>query len=223
MPVSFVFATVAIILSIFSRKTLPTLVMRAWAKTLMLMYGIRLKVSGSEHVDRNKPAIYMANHASMIDILALIVAFPVDLRFIFKQSLLYLPLVGLSMYLMGMVPVDRAAGPKAAERLNRAGRQIRKGKHILIFPEGTRSHGDALLPFKKGGFYLAIQQGIDIIPVTLNYPRSLCGRDSALAKKGEIEVIIHPRIETEAYQIEDRQQVIKRVRASIESDLKPRG
>ncbi len=196
------------------------MVMRGWAKTLMALYGVRLDVRGLEYVDPNRPSIYMANHASPVDIIMLIVALPVDLRFIFKHSLLWFPFVGQAIYLMGMIPINRAAGPRAAASLNKAGNQIRKGKHFLIFPEGTRTRDGKLRTFKKGGFYLAIQQDIDIVPISINNSRALCGRNSILARKGTVEVTIHPRVPTLDYSLEKRTELITRIRETILSALK---
>ena len=75
----------------------------------------------------------MPNHASMVDIPVLIAALPVDLRFIFKHTILYIPFLGQAIYFMGMVPINRTNSTKAAESLRKAGRQIRNGSHILIF------------------------------------------------------------------------------------------
>jgi len=220
LPVTILFATAAIIASLFSRRKWPTLVMRAWAKTLMIMHGVSLKVSGLEHVDPAKPAIYMANHASMVDIVILINALPVDLRFIFKHTILWAPFLGQAIWLMGMVPINRSNSTKASESLKKAGDQIRKGKHILIFPEGTRTRTGTLLPFKKGGFYLAIQGEVDIIPISVNNSQAICGRDSLLAKSGVIELNIHERISVAPYTIEKRNDLVRKVRASMLSDLK---
>ncbi len=219
-PLTILFACAAIIASLFSRRALPTMVMRAWARTLIALYGVRLKVTGLENVDPKRPAIYMANHASMIDIPVLIDALPVDLRFIFKQSILWAPFLGQAIWLMGMVPIDRSHTAKASESLKKAGNQIKKGKHILIFPEGTRTRSGSLLSFKRGGFYLAIQGEVDIIPISINNSQALCGRNSVFAKSGEIEIHIHERINVAEYTIDKRHDLIKKVRSVMLSELK---
>ena len=220
LPFTAMMATLAILSSFVSRKHLPTVVMQSWAKGLLVLFGVRLHLQGLEHVDNSKPTIFMANHASPVDIPVLIAALNVDLRFIFKQSILFLPFIGIAIWMMGMVPINRANKQKAARSLKKAGQQIRKGKHILIFPEGTRTRDGKLLPFKKGGFYLSIQESIDIVPISINGSRALCGRNSMLARSGDIEIKIHPRISTQDVGIEQRHNLIAEVRKTILSELK---
>lgn len=218
VPSTGVFALAAMISCLFSRRSLPTSVMRNWARYWLWLAGIQLDIKGLEHVDPKKPAIYMANHASIIDIPILIWALPVDLRFIFKKSILYIPLVGLAIFLMGMIPIDRARRSKARESLKKAGDRIRNGSHVLIFPEGTRSHSGDMLPFKKGGFYLAIQEHIDIIPITIRNSRQLCGRNSIMAKSGVIHIAIHERFHTREISLGQRSDAIARVRKIIDTE-----
>ena len=219
VPLTFAFAFTAIIARLFSRRKGPTQVMRTWARTLMILYGVKVEIQGLHHVDQARPVIYMPNHASMVDIPVLIYALPVDLRFIFKKSLLYVPVFGQAIQFMGMVPIDRANMGKATESLKNAGRQIRAGSHVLVFPEGTRTRTGKLLNFKKGGFYLAIQEQIDIVPISINNSQAIGGVNSLLVNRGEVQVTIHPPIHIAAYSLEDRHELIKAVRGAIYSGL----
>lgn len=200
-------------------KTWPTWFMRSWGKTLLWLNGMKLEITGIEHIDANRPAIYMANHASMLDIPVLIAALPVHLRFIFKKSILLIPFLGQAIYAMGMIPIDRGNRHKASRSLQKAGNRIRGGFHVLIFPEGTRTKSDKLLPFKKGGFHLALEERIDIVPITLCNTRALCGRDSVIGRPGTIRLIIHKRVEIAAYSMEQRQLLINAIQATIASSL----
>ena len=215
IPYTILCALGAALSCVFPGQQVPTLVMRAWAKVLLAVAGVRLEIEGLARVDPAKPSIYMSNHESIMDILVLIAAIPVDLRFIFKQSILWFPFVGQAIYLMGMVPIDRSSRAKAKTSLAKAGKRIRKGAHILIFPEGTRSHGDGLLPFKKGGFHLSLSNGIDIVPISISNSANLCGRNSVWASSGVINVMIHPRLATTGYGIEDRHHFVDLVREQI--------
>lgn len=193
--------------------------MRSWGKTLLWLNGMSLEIKGIEHIDANRPAIYMANHASMLDIPVLIAALPVHLRFIFKKSILLIPFLGQAIYAMGMIPIDRGNRHKASRSLQKAGARIRGGFHVLIFPEGTRTSSGKLLPFKKGGFRLALEEGIDIVPITLCNTRALCGRNSVIGKPGTIRMIIHERVETATYSLDKRQLLIDAVQGTIDSSL----
>lgn len=176
-----------------NRKRLPTLCMRLYAASYLRAAGVRFVVKGLENLERG-PSLYMANHASALDIPALIMALPVDVRFIYKKSLGYVPLVGWAMFLMGMIPIDRANRKNALKSLARAGQRIQRGFQVLIFPEGTRTRSGELQEFKKGGFLLAKQARLPIVPLTVRHSHRLCGRNSLLASPGELEILIHPSI-----------------------------
>ena len=219
LPITSLYALLAIVSCLISRRTLPTLIMRAWAKTLLLIYGIKINITGSQHVDIKKPALYMSNHSTILDIPVLIASLPVDLRFIFKQSLIFFPFVGQAIYLMGMVPIDRSSRQKASRSLKKAGERIRNGIHVLIFPEGTRSKTADMLPFKKGGFVLATQESVDIVPISIVNAKALAGRNSVWVHSGTLEIHIHPRVCTHPYSLDQRAELLSLVRQTIHSRL----
>jgi len=218
--VTMILAVVCIWAAVFSRREGPTVIMRAWGKIILWLYGVRLKVETKEALRPDRPAIYMSNHASMIDIPVLVAALPMHFRFIYKKSLSYIPLVGQAMLLMAMVPIDRANRERAVKSLRRAGVLVKKGIDLIIFPEGTRTRSGELLPFKKGGFLLAIQENIDIVPISLSNSQELAGRNSVLASPGTIEVVVHERIDVSDYNLADRSNLVKRVRQMIASGIK---
>ena len=215
-----ILASTCMVLALFSRRKGPTRVMRWWGKAVLWFYGVRLEVSGLENLEPDRPAIYMSNHASMIDIPVLIAALPLHIRFVYKKSLSYVPFVGQAILLMGMIPIDRANRERAIKSLRKAGQQIKKGVDLLIFPEGTRSRSGELLPFKKGGFLLAIQESIDIVPVSLSFSQKLAGRNALWSKPGYIEVAIHPRVIVEQYNLTDRSDLMSQVRREICSGIR---
>lgn len=213
-------ALACICVALFSRRKGPTAIMRLWGKAVLWLYGVRLNISGAELLQPSKPAIYMSNHESMIDIPVLVAALPLDIRFVYKKSLSYIPFVGQAMLLMAMVPIDRGNRERAIKSLRKAGSLIKKGIDLLIFPEGTRTRSGELLPFKKGGFLLAIQEDIDIVPISLSFSQKLAGRNSIWANSGVIEVGIHARIDVKDYNLQDRSDLMNRVRQRIASGIK---
>ena len=200
-------------------KRVPTWIMQTWAKVILKVGGVTLDIEGLAHAESDRPAIYMANHASMIDIPVLVAALPVHLRFIFKKSILWVPFLGQAIWAMGMIPIDRGNRQKASASLHKAGERIRGGYHVLIFPEGTRTHDGSLLPFKKGGFRLALMEHVDIVPITISNSAWVCGRNSMLARPGRIKVVVHPRVDTAKLSMENRQQVTEHIRDIIGSAL----
>lgn len=219
-PLSFLFGLLTMLSCIFSRKRLPTFFMRSWAKSILAVAGVRLRVEGLEHLRSDRATIYMPNHTSIMDIPILIAALPIDLRFLFKKSLLFIPIIGQAIYFMGMIPIDRARGSRAMVSLEKAGKRVKNGLHLLIFPEGTRSHSGDLQSFKMGGFLLATRESIDILPISVNNTRQLCGRSSFTAKKGVIQMTIHPRIETADYSPGDRKRLAGLIRQKIMAGIK---
>ena len=195
---------------------------RWWARGILWAAGVKVNVTGMENVDPKKPSIYMPNHASMIDIPVLLALLPVNLRFIYKQVLNWVPFLGWAIYLIGMVPIDRSNLEKARTSLRKAGERVRKrGTHLLIFPEGTRTRDNRLKGFKKGGFYLAIGESIDVVPISINGSQAIGGRDSIWIKSGTIDLEIHPRIDMTHHTIENRAAALEEVRTAIVSGLRP--
>ncbi|MGH9750191.1 MAG: lysophospholipid acyltransferase family protein [Candidatus Polarisedimenticolia bacterium] len=163
------------------------------------------------------PCVYIANHQSQLDIPALIRALPASTRFIAKKELLYVPIFGWALWLAGFVFVDRRDRDKAIRSLEMAARKVRTGTPILVFAEGTRSPDGRLLPFKKGGFVLAMQAGVPIVPVTVRGGTEILPKGSLRIRPGRIEVSIGDPIDTTRYSFETRDALIADVRRRIEA------
>ncbi len=112
-----------------------------------------------------QPVIFMSNHESQMDPPVLVAALPVPAVYIAKQELKYLPFIGWAAWAAGVIFIDRRDRERALRSIHEAALQIHGGKSVVIFPEGTRSRTGQLLPFKKGGFALALDAGVPIIPM----------------------------------------------------------
>ena len=128
---------------------------------------MRLELEGFEAIDFSKPHIIVANHQSKIDVCVSYRALPVPLRFVLKQELAHVPLVGWYARAMGMVFIEREAARKAARRLQDAHELFAAGDSLCAFPEGTRSRDGRVGSFKGGVFKLAIESGVPILPVAI--------------------------------------------------------
>ncbi len=163
-------------------------VARAWAATVFALLGIKVQTSGLENVPTDMPVIFACNHASQMDILALYLALPVEFRFVVKEELFKIPVLGLAMHTAGYVPINRSGGKAAIRSLREAARRIREGASVVIFPEGTRSLDGRLAEFKPGGFLLASKSGCPIVPVAIKGSHRILPKGSALCRPGTISV-----------------------------------
>jgi 1-acyl-sn-glycerol-3-phosphate acyltransferase len=178
---------------------------------------VRVEVAGVEHIPA-QACIFMSNHVSNLDPPIILPLLPFRSAFFIKRSLLKIPLVGYGMRLAGFVPVDRDGRPEAARASVQAAREVlASGVNISIFPEGTRSRDGKLLPFKKGPFYLAMESGVPVIPMSIAGSEQMMTKGSLRIKPGAAHLTFHPAIHPQ--QFADREQLAQAVRAAISSGL----
>ncbi len=130
----------------------------------LALAGIRYRVRGREHIPPNRAVVFCSNHESNVDPPVLFQALHKRLHVLFKAELTKLPVLGAVMVAGGFVPVERDRREASMASIDRAAESIRAGNSFLIFPEGTRSRTAELLPFKKGGFIMAIKAQAPIVP-----------------------------------------------------------
>ncbi len=188
LPLSFlIFAPVAVLAGRISGSgAVVHRVARAWARTVFAILGIRVKTSGLDKVPTDTPVIFACNHASQMDILALYIALPVEFRFVVKEELFRIPVLGWAMLAAGYVPINRSGGKAAVRSLQKAARRIREGASVVIFPEGTRSADGSLGRFKPGGFMLASKSGCPIVPVAISGSHRVLPKGSMTCRPGRI-------------------------------------
>ena len=119
----------------------------------------------------------------------------------------------------GFVPIDRRNKEAAMRSIEAGAASIRSGNSFLIFPEGTRSRTAELLPFKKGGFIMAIKAGAPIVPVAIQGGRDAMRRGSRIIRPVTVSIRIGEAIETAGVALDGRNDLIARVRARIEALL----
>jgi 1-acyl-sn-glycerol-3-phosphate acyltransferase len=190
-------------------------VCQVWARVNLALYGVKVRSRRLAPLDPTRPYVFMSNHRSQFDILAVIVALSeFQLRWVAKVELTRVPVFGWALRRSGHVIIDRSNHEQAVASLRAAHAKIeREAVSLTIFPEGTRSRPDqALLPFKKGGFMLALETGIPIVPIAVRGSREILPRGSLQPASGEIEVVVGPPIPVAGV---DRDELIERVRAFI--------
>lgn len=169
-------------------------VARVWGKGCLRLGGGKLSIIGIENVPVDRPVIFMPNHQSNFDIPALFSAIPGQFRWLAKMELFKVPLFGLTMRRSGYIPIDRSNRRKSLESIKVAAQRISNGTSVVIFPEGTRTSDGKLQPFKKGGFHLALQAGVPVIPVTIEGSYDMMPKHRTRIDKGEIHVTFHPEL-----------------------------
>ena len=129
--------------------------------------GVRLNVVGEENIWAARPAVFLFNHQSQLDVFVLAALLRKDFTGVAKKSLEKDPFFGPIGYLADVAYIDRSNNAAAREGLEPAVEALRNGRSIAIAPEGTRSPTPRLLPFKKGPFHLAMQAGVPVVPIVM--------------------------------------------------------
>jgi 1-acyl-sn-glycerol-3-phosphate acyltransferase len=170
--------------------------LEGWARAVVENARIALDVRGREHLEHGKTYLVMSNHQSLYDIPVLFSVIGPNIRMVTKKELFRVPVFGGALAAAGFISIDRSDRVHALRSLERARELLANGTHVWIAPEGTRSRTGNLLPFKKGAFYLALEAGLPILPVTLKGTRDVLLADGVRSIPGaSVRVTIHPRID----------------------------
>ncbi len=185
-----------------------------WARDILAAAGTPVRVTGLERVPSG-PVVYASNHSSMFDIWSLAATLPGSVRFVAKQELARVPLVGRAMVEAGHVTIDRANPARAIEAYERAAEVIRSGISAIVFPEGTRSRTGELLAFKNAPFGLAIAAQVPVVPVYVRDTFAILPKGRFFLRPRPIHIAIGDPITTTGLTLERRQELRDRVRAAV--------
>jgi 1-acyl-sn-glycerol-3-phosphate acyltransferase len=179
--------------------------------------GVRVIVNGFEHLPHGA-SIVMANHSSNLDPPVLIPLLPGRVVIYLKASLMKIPVLGYAMRLAGFIPVLRDGSVESAKAASAAARQaLEQGSCLVLFPEGTRSRDGSLLPFKRGPFFLAMESGAPVVPVSIVGATRLLPKGSKNLKYGTVTVTFHPPLHPAEYS--DKEELMEGVRRAIAAEL----
>ena len=195
---------------------------RCWISWVLASCGVSVECEGLERIDTTTPYVLMSNHQSVFDVAAFVATWPVSFRFVAKRELTWIPFFGWALALGGHVIIDRGRRERAVKSLERAAQRVREGTHVIIFPEGTRSPTGEMTEFKSGGFHLAIQAGVPILPISISGSRHVTPKRSLRIESGRIHVRYGTPIPTRGLGIEDRQKLKDEVRAAIQAGFDER-
>ena len=190
--------------------------MRLWATWMLWSMEIKYEVKGLSNLDLESQYVFMSNHESAVDILIGIKCLPYNLVFLAKRELFVIPIFGWALKASGMVKIDRRNSDKAKSSVDRAINVFMGSKFsTLLYPEGTRSQTGNILPFKKGGFILAIRSKLPIVPLTIIGASSILPSKSFKLAKGKVKLIIDKPIITHDMKEKNKNDLVDHCRKII--------
>jgi 1-acyl-sn-glycerol-3-phosphate acyltransferase len=187
----------------------------AWAGVWIT--GVRVESVGLDRLDQSRSYIFMTNHISNLDPPIQVPLIPKRTSVMVKKELFKVPILGRSMRMGSMVPVDRGNRDAGIEAVRAAKAAVEQGLNMIIYVEGKRSFDGKLLPFKKGPFYLAVECGVPVVPMTIVGTEYAMPKGRFAIKPGLVKVIFHPPIEPKDFG--NRDCLMEKVRAVIDSGL----
>ncbi len=187
------------------------------AKTGVRLAGVRVETIGLDQIDPTRSYIFMTNHVSNLDPPIQIPRIPRRTSVMVKKELFKVPILGRAMRMGDLVPVDRGTREAGIDAVTAAKAVIEQGLNMTIYVEGKRSFDGKLLPFKKGPFYLAMECGVAVVPMTIIGTHDAMPKGRLAIKPGLVRVIFHAPIEPENFG--SRECLMEKVRAVIEHGL----
>ena len=185
----------------------------------LTLCGIRYRVSGRENIPSNTAVVFCSNHESNVDPPVLFRALHRQLHILYKAELRNVPVMRTVFDVGGFVAVDRGDRDQSMRSLERGAASLREGNSFLIFPEGTRSRTGALLPFKKGGFIMAIKAQVPVVPVAIVGGRNAMRKGSAFVRPVKVSVRIGRPVPTIGVTVDRRDELVSAVRAEVQKLL----
>jgi 1-acyl-sn-glycerol-3-phosphate acyltransferase len=224
LPVFFVCCLLIMAAALVCRGPKLEPIIKGSCRVILFFCGIRVKVWGRENFDPRRQYIIMMNHVNFFDPFVFYAGYPGRARGIEEQKHFKWPVYGPVITRIGQIPIDRKNSRKARESLNRAAALMRE-RHdfsFLILPEGTRTRDGRLGPFKRGGFVLAIESGLDILPIVQLGAYRVNRRGSRLIRPGRVDYIIEAPVSTAGFAKEHHDELVAEVRSRFLAHLEER-
>jgi 1-acyl-sn-glycerol-3-phosphate acyltransferase len=212
-----VLGTLSLLSSLFDRAgTFAHWCARTWSRLILATSGVRVRAAGLERLELGRTYVFVANHQSLYDIPILFWSLPFQLRIIAKESLGNIPFLGWHLRRTGHMLVDRRHPGRKI--FTWASRLTSSGLSLIVFPEGTRSRDGRVAQFKGGSFYLALEAGLPVVPISVIGSRHVMLRGRVTSYPGEVRLVIHEPIDTRGLSRSDAKEFAERVRRIIAPD-----
>jgi 1-acyl-sn-glycerol-3-phosphate acyltransferase len=169
---------------------------RTWSRLILATTGVRVDVAGLDRLDPARAYVFVSNHQSIYDIPIVFWALPYQIRIIAKSSLGRFPFIGWHLARTGHMLVDRKQPARALAIFASASKLMKQGLCLIVFPEGTRSRDGRVAPFKGGSFYLALQAGLPIVPLSIVGSRHIMLKGRLATYPGRVTLVVHEPIDT---------------------------
>jgi 1-acyl-sn-glycerol-3-phosphate acyltransferase len=192
--------------------------MHAWCRNILRWSGVKVIVHNGDALSATEGHVYMANHVSWFDIFALAAVIP-RYTWIAKAELSKIPVFGRACRAAGIIFIDRDNLKAAFESYKSAAIHVKRGRSVIICPEGTRGKDYHLRPFKKGPFVLAIASEASIIPTLVYGTREVMPKGSFWIKSGTVHVHFLAPIETRGYAYDDRHKLMEKVHHTMATEM----
>ncbi|HUO34559.1 MAG TPA: lysophospholipid acyltransferase family protein [Candidatus Acidoferrum sp.] len=192
----------------------------SYVRFLNRIAGIRVRTEGLDHIP-SSVCIFVSNHCSNIDPPAMFPSIPRRVSILAKKQVFHIPVLGAALRLARFVPVDRGDREAAAASVDFAVQYLKEGLSFCVYPEGTRSRDGRLKPFKRGTFIMAIQARVPIVPVALIGTQRLMRKGDWAVHPGEVVVRFLPPVDSAAYSLDRRGELLEVIHARIAAALPP--
>ena len=184
---------------------------RWWAQSLLNAAGVRVVLHGEERMRTGEPRVFVCNHVSWFDVLALAASLP-HYSFVAKSEIFRVPIFGRGAIAVGTIPIERENRKAAFESYRVAADRIREGASVVVYPEGTRGREYALRPFKKGPFVLAVAAGVPVVPTVVHGSIEVLPRGKFWLRRGRtIDVHFLEPVNAAGLQYDDRDRLMRAV------------
>ncbi|MCZ8323640.1 MAG: HAD-IB family hydrolase [Sphingomonadaceae bacterium] len=207
-----------------NKRNAANLTLPMWADSVMLASGVKLRVSGREHLSSHRPAVFLFNHRNNFDAFFVGALVRTDLAWVGKAELKKNPISAMLSRLVPVAFVERSGGSpeEAAKALEPVAKMVREGCSIMIAPEGTRVRDMTVDvgPFKKGAFHMARSLGIPLVPIVIRNALDVAGRDAVMLRSGTVDIAVLPPVETKGWTEKSVSAKVEEVRQMFVDTLK---